>query len=330
MLVSIIIPVFNGEKNIKKCIDNIIKQTYKNIEIIVLNDGSKDNTLKILEEYKGVDERIKIINKENTGVSDTRNVGINESKGDYIMFLDSDDSIDNNAIKELMQQIKRDNNDMILFGFKTFGSDNRKNDTTALSCLKNKEETLESIISTRDNIYGYIWRAIYSKKLLIDNNILFPNGIKISEDYMFLINTIFHSNNIGINPKEYYNYILGETSMSTKYIPTLHDDMNFVNKWIYENIISSIPHLENGYKTIVCNTYLRFVQNTMRNPELGFKDKIKCVKKVKKEYNYSYYINECYKRKKMFSKKTHMSLVLFKFNLEVLYMMLFRIKQIKK
>ena len=84
-VVSIIIPVYNGEKHIEKCIEKVLKQTYRNIEIIVINDGSKDNTKEILERLKEKDERLKIVNKENTGVSDSRNIGIDIATGDYIL-----------------------------------------------------------------------------------------------------------------------------------------------------------------------------------------------------------------------------------------------------
>ena len=100
-LVSIVIPVYNAENNIKVCLNSIIKQTYKNIEIICINDGSKDSSEKIIKEYKKKDSRIILINKPNSGVSDTRNLGIETSKGEYIMFIDADDYISEDYIESM-------------------------------------------------------------------------------------------------------------------------------------------------------------------------------------------------------------------------------------
>ena len=94
--VSIIVPIYNEEKNLKKCIESLINQTYKNLEIILINYGSTDNSKKVIDSYK--DKRIVAIHKKNTGIGDTRNTGINKSTGEYIMFVDSDDYIELNCV----------------------------------------------------------------------------------------------------------------------------------------------------------------------------------------------------------------------------------------
>lgn len=103
--VSIIIPVYNVEKYIRQCLESVINQTYKNIEIIVINDGTKDGSMKIVEEYLE-DKRIKIINKNNGGLSSARNKGIEEATGEYIYFLDSDDWIEKDTIEVLVKNSK--------------------------------------------------------------------------------------------------------------------------------------------------------------------------------------------------------------------------------
>ena len=105
--VSIIIPVYNSEEYIKRCLESVINQTYKNLEILIINDGSKDKSDEIIKSYK--DDRIKYITQENRGLSGARNTGIDNSTGDYIMFLDSDDSIDLDAVSLLVERIKRIN-----------------------------------------------------------------------------------------------------------------------------------------------------------------------------------------------------------------------------
>ena len=101
--VSIIIPVYNSESTLKRCIESVINQTYKNIEILIINDGSKDKSLNIMNEYKNKDERIIVINQKNKGLSGARNTGINNATGDYITFIDSDDYIKPNLVKDTIK-----------------------------------------------------------------------------------------------------------------------------------------------------------------------------------------------------------------------------------
>ena len=115
--VSIVVPVYNAEKYLPKCIDSILNQTFKNFELILVNDGSKDNSLIICEDYKVSDRRIKVINKKNEGVSIARNIGINSAKGKYIMFIDSDDWIESNMVEKMYDAIQ--NSDIAICGSKT-------------------------------------------------------------------------------------------------------------------------------------------------------------------------------------------------------------------
>ena len=114
--VSIIIPVYNGEKYIQNCIDSVINQTYKNLEIIIVNDGSKDDTLSVLKKYK-TDKRIKIINKENGGLSSARNTGLKYVSGKYLMFLDSDDYLSLDAIEKMISASSVNNSDITICDF---------------------------------------------------------------------------------------------------------------------------------------------------------------------------------------------------------------------
>ena len=111
--VSVIVPIYNSEKTINRCVESIINQTYKDIEILLINDGSIDNTLNILNDYANKDKRIVVINKKNEGVSKTKNLGIKKAKSEFIMFVDSDDYIDKEAIKKLVLLQKKDNLDII-------------------------------------------------------------------------------------------------------------------------------------------------------------------------------------------------------------------------
>lgn len=323
MLISIIIPVYNGEKHIKECLSTIMNQSYTNIEIIVVNDGSKDKTSKIVDELSKIDKRIKLINKANTGVSDSRNTGIKSANGDYIMFLDSDDFINNKCIENLVPNLIK--NDIVLFGFKVNGSSNRKNDTKELKKINSfdSKSVLEKIICVKNCIYGYVWRAIFSRKLLLENNLMFSYGIRISEDYLFLVQSIYYSNNIYIDSSEYYIYNVNEGSTTVKYIPSLLKDMNYVNNVIYDEIVCNNYELIKGYRACVVNTYLRYIQNEVRNNDYDYKAIIKNVKENR--VHFRNYINQV-RLFRDFGLKDSIQILFFKLNLEKIYIWLFYLK----
>lgn len=116
-LISVIVPIYNTSKYLSKCIDSIINQTYKNLEIILVNDGSTDNSLDICNKYKLIDSRIIIINKDNGGLSSAKNIGLDNHKGRYIAFIDSDDYVDNNFIGELYNNLISTNSDISLCNY---------------------------------------------------------------------------------------------------------------------------------------------------------------------------------------------------------------------
>ena len=116
-MISIIIPVYNVEKYLSDCLDSVVNQTYKDLEIICVNDGSTDNSLDILNEYCSKDDRIFVVNKENGGLSSARNAGLAVAKGDFIMFLDSDDWIDNNTCEVALKQMMESNSDVAIWSY---------------------------------------------------------------------------------------------------------------------------------------------------------------------------------------------------------------------
>lgn len=183
-LISIIIPVYNGEGEIEKCLNSIFEQTYKNYEVVVVNDGSTDKTLEILKKYKEkYKKKINIINQENKGQAVARNNGIKKVNGKYITFLDADDYFDKNFLKNLYNNIEE--NDFIISGYKRLQGDNiifekipRRN-----SWAKYK------FIST--------CAKLYRTEFIINNNLEFPS-LRIGEDVYFTISAIACTNKIGI------------------------------------------------------------------------------------------------------------------------------------
>ena len=329
---SIIVPVYNGEKHINKCIQNLLRQSYDNFEIIIVNDGSTDNTSQIVSKYESSNNKIRLINKKNNGVSIARNIGIKNAQGDYIIFVDADDYLDVNALHILINLLYQKRHDLLIYGFTVLGSSNRLNDTETLkTMIKNsrvdKNDLLKAIISTKNNILGYIWRAAYSKTMLLDNDILFPDGIKISEDYMFLLNVVNSSKNILISDEELYYYCINEESMSIKYIPSLLEDMTFVNKWMYDTIVNNNDYLLTGYYCCVANTFIRFVQNSFRNKGMSFRKTCKMIVIKKHTHQFQFALNKIWRHPTLFDKKSYIGILLFRLHLDLLYWILFVCKE---
>ena len=117
-MVSVIIPIYNTQKYLKRCMDSVIEQTYQNIEIILIDDGSSDNSLEICKKYQENDKRVYIISGKNCGVSHARNLGIDKAKGKYLYFVDSDDYLEKEAIEKMLIEYKMRNNQLVIAGYK--------------------------------------------------------------------------------------------------------------------------------------------------------------------------------------------------------------------
>ncbi|MDR0911886.1 MAG: glycosyltransferase [Methanobrevibacter sp.] len=189
--VSVIIPVYNREKYLKKCLDSVVNQTLKHIEIICVNDGSTDNSLKILEKYANEDSRIKILNQENQGQSVARNNGMLIAKGEYIGFVDSDDWIDLNFYEILFTEAKDKNADIVRTTYKESFTNNEKD--PELNQLLKKKKNNNEFLNPNDHSIA-IWNAIYRKEFIETNNIYFLKELRTLEDFSFTIMATFYSN----------------------------------------------------------------------------------------------------------------------------------------
>ena len=202
--ISVIVPIYKVEKYLRRCIDSIINQTFKNIEIILVNDGSPDNCPKICEEYKNKDNRIIIINQENQGLSAARNSGIRIARGQYLVFIDSDDYIEEDMIEYLYEGIVKYDVDISCCGYVAVYDNGIKEKITVPSedTIYKKEEALNILL-----LNGYIdvvaWNKLYKKELF--NNILYPTG-KLYEDMLTTYKLISVSDKILLRPKEKYFY----------------------------------------------------------------------------------------------------------------------------
>lgn len=213
---SIIVPVYNVEKYLPKCLESLTNQTLKDIEIICVNDGSMDNSLAILKEFASKDYRIKIIDNQHQGVAKTRNTGIEQSTGEYIGFVDSDDYIDIDFFEKLYNSATKSNSDIAIASILK-----HKNFFNIYNAKYTKEETAITIqdkiklCEDKKHFFFYAWNKIYHSGFIKENNIKFSEG-QIYEDVMFAIKALYYSNKIISVYGTKYHYIEHENSL-TKY-----------------------------------------------------------------------------------------------------------------
>lgn len=201
--ISVIVPIYDTEKFLRKCIESIVNQTLQEIEIILINDGSTDNSHNICLEYaEKYPEKIRYINNKNIGCSATRNLGMELAQGEYIAFVDSDDYIEKTMYEELWNEKEKNNSDIVVCGM------------TYINIIeKTKKISIPKIIKEDDyfkyqNRIANIYNKIFKKDLIISNKIFFPINTHYAEDLVFCFKAYLSTNKITNLSKSFYNYIL--------------------------------------------------------------------------------------------------------------------------
>lgn len=199
-LISIIVTVYNIEKYISECLESLVNQTYKNIEIICVNDGSTDSGGEIVEQYKKKDGRIELINQVNSGVSVARNKGVSEAKGEFVFFVDGDDFLDKEAVEKVVNFLVDNNSvDVVCFGFKELGDCRNR-----IKVCLNLPQTIKSV-SDFVKIPVACWAKAYRLNYLQKFCIQFETGVYF-EDIPFHWKVLLSSNKIGVLRDAIYNY----------------------------------------------------------------------------------------------------------------------------
>ena len=218
-LITVIIPVYNGERYLEECISSAISQTYKCLQIIIVNDGSTDNSKSIIENFKKRDKRILFIDKENSGVSASRNIALNETKGGYVCFLDQDDVLENSYIEYLHSLIVETKSDISVTPFPYRFRDKHKNvcdrGSDGIKTITG-EKAMENML-----LYKYViapWCKMFSVNLIKKNNISFDKRFFSGEGFLFSLDCYKVAEKVAVGDKTLYCYRVGNpTSGMTKY-----------------------------------------------------------------------------------------------------------------
>ena len=219
-LVSVIVPVYNVELYLRKCVDSILNQSYRKIEIILVDDGSTDMSGKICDEYNNKEERIKVIHKKNSGLSSARNAGLEIAKGDYISYIDSDDYVNSFFIEELLGLCIKYNTGISCIGYKEYSSDG-ENTVSVISdeckpIIYDDISFIKEIVdSTKGGVITYcVWSKLFRRDIV--EGIKFPEG-KTYEDIMYTTVAILRAQQCVFKNEKLYNYRIREGSISKSY-----------------------------------------------------------------------------------------------------------------
>ena len=211
--ISVIVPVFNAQNTIRRCLDSLINQTLSEIEVICVNDGSTDNSLKILQEYENKDARIKILNQDKLGVATARNNALSLAKGEFIGFLDSDDWITLNFYENLYKIAIQNNADIAVSNIFKYYSESKIEPLLNFNEVKLYEQTSEKLEIAQVPKYNYIWNKIYRRTKLLENNITFPIS-NMFEDAVFTLEAITLFEKMVTVPQGIYYYFENNNSLT--------------------------------------------------------------------------------------------------------------------
>ena len=305
---SIVMPVYNSALYLNESINSILLQTYCNFELIIVNDGSSDDSERICMEYLKSDSRVKLINKKNEGVSSARNDGLDSANGDILLFVDSDDILEPNALQIIVDNIG--DNDILCFGYKQLYKDKRINFLYDES-LSGKEQ-FEKMVVMSDKVAGYLWNKVFRTSIIKENKLKLNKDLHYCEDMVFVVQYLKYCKKVRYINKCLYLYRMRKSSVSfnffdkknisilnsNNYLINMINDKMLINKLKYNYILNYYRLKKNIPKDFnVKKEILNKEKEILKLENLSLKNKIQffLVKKV----NWLYRILREIKNKKL-------------------------------
>lgn len=263
MFFSIIVPVYNVEKYLNQCVDSILGQSFQDFELILVDDGSKDCSPYICDEYAEKDSRVKVIHKKNGGLSDARNVGTEQSVGKYIIYIDSDDYLSSNTVlTKIYTKANEEEPDIICYKFKKYFEDKREFAECTFACADiDKYFTLAERINymvSCDAFYCSAWSKAFKAELVKKNHIQFEKGL-LGEDQEWYYHLLYHISSITFIDEVFLIYRQRSGSITSSWkMKNLTDCIYIIEKWS-SKIMDS--HLEKEYKRALLNSVAKLYCN---------------------------------------------------------------------
>lgn len=276
---SIIVPIYKIERYIEECIQSVVNQTYKNYELILVDDGSPDNCGKICDKYKNIYSSIKVVHKENGGVSSARNAGITIAEGEYIIFLDGDDILTKDCLNEISRILNNKKIDLLSCNYSIYGNNRNINEY-----IEKKVDKLNDYFNYISDIPWAVWRNIYNRELIVDNNIMFDESVGMAEDCAFFLECFENANSIvfaNIDVIQYrncrdnsltnnisFNAIINQLDVFSKYFYKYYNENN---KIIYETFAKKYLNTITTIYNIKNNQQIEEIYENIKNNKLIFK-----------------------------------------------------------
>ncbi|MGL5000437.1 MAG: glycosyltransferase family 2 protein [Cetobacterium sp.] len=295
--VSILIPVYNVEKYLEECLNSAVNQTYRNLEIICINDGSPDNSSKILKRFAEQDDRIIIFNKKNGGLSSARNMGIAHATGEYIFHLDGDDYIENYTIEALINGAEKDNCDVVIGDIRMVHEESSK-------ISKDSSLDIDKVVSGKEFLENYYFKGtgtnsvcnkLWSKKIYDKNKIFHPENISLGEDGGTLPKLMLKAERVKKIDKVVYNYRQNASSMTKQKNKKISDYLKAVEgskEFFYQNNEREFfDRYENSYlyklfySEVIGITYWEVKKNNFEDYIIGWEMLLKNIDKILSDKN---------------------------------------------
>lgn len=214
--ISVVVPVYNCEKTLSKCLSSVLNQTFKDFELIIVNDGSPDGSDAICREFENKDERIKYIRRENGGLASVRNLGLSKARGEYLCFVDSDDYIEENTLEAMYNTAEQHKCDMVLCGyFIENGKSIQENNCTS-AVIEGNDINFYMVELKSKNLIDPAWNKLYSLSFLRGTGVLFPEG-EYYEDTFYNLSLLPHNPKICVLSQCFYHYVLQMGSITRRY-----------------------------------------------------------------------------------------------------------------
>ena len=294
-LVSIIVPIYNVEKFLDDCVESIVKQSYDNLDIILVDDGSPDNSPKICDEWAKKDNRIKVIHKKNGGVCSARNEGIKSAKGEWISFVDADDFIEETYVEDMYNKAIETNSKYVCCGYNKVYSNNVEsiNADGEVKELQ-KKDYLISLLNVQTS-YGFVHMKLINKELF--KNVKFNENLVVGEDALFNIELTKNIDKAVIMNKPLYNYRINLDSVvrryDTNYVKKYTDSMETMTKYINDNyandetIKTNLSNYIVYHLMLICVNYCYNPKNENKYKSLKEVCNMDIYKKAIKNSNYN-------------------------------------------
>lgn len=290
-LISVIVPVYNVEKYLNRCVESICSQTYDNLEIILVDDGSTDHSGSMCDDFAVTDKRISVVHKQNGGLSDARNAGMAVANGEYICFFDSDDWVEKDVLEKAQKALTESVADIAIWGFSKDFVDAQESvlrsetlNKSACVCSKANKEYFLFAEDSGLAMVGYAWNKLYRRSILVENELEFEKGVSLVEDMLFNAQAISAANAIVFVDTIGTHYIQrGRETLGAKFYPNFYE-LKLRACCAREALLKAYGATEEEVYKIMESSYLAAIKSSCRmacqTNSLSRKDRLNYMKEV--------------------------------------------------